>query len=95
MEALIWLINTLFTIYWWIILLTVILSWLVAFNIINFSNPYVRQFSQFLNHVTEPLLGPVRRMLPDLGGIDISPIIVLIALEFLRRIIIGQLVAFL
>jgi YggT family protein len=92
MAALIWLIDTLFTAYWWVILLSVVLSWLVAFNIVNFSNPYVRQVAQVLRRLTEPVLGPVRRLLPDLGGIDISPIIVLIAMEFLRRLIIGQMV---
>ncbi|MCA0433306.1 MAG: YggT family protein [Proteobacteria bacterium] len=95
MEALIWLINTLFSIYWWLILLTVIMSWLLAFNIVNVSNPYVRQFSYFLRRVTDPVLEPIRRLLPDLGGIDISPILVLIGLEFLRRIIVSQLIAFL
>ena len=95
MNAVIWLIDTLFTAYWWVILLSVVLSWLVAFNIVNFSNPYVRQFAQVLRQLTEPVLGPVRRMLPNLGGIDISPIIVLIALEFLRRLIVGQLMALL
>ena len=95
MEPVIWLINTLFSLYWWVILASVVLSWLVAFNIVNFSNPYVRQFSRSLHQLTEPVLGPIRRILPNLGGIDISPIIVLIGLEFLRRLIIGQLVAML
>lgn len=95
MESLIWLINTLFSLYWWIILASVVLSWLVAFNIVNFSNPYVRQFSGFLHQLTEPVLGPIRRILPNLGGIDISPIILLIGLEFLRRLVIGQLVSML
>jgi YggT family protein len=92
MAAVIWLIDTLFTLYWWVILLTVVMSWLIAFNIVNLSNPYVRQFNGILRRLTEPVLGPIRRLLPDLGGLDISPIIVLIGLEFLRRLVIGQLV---
>jgi YggT family protein len=92
MESVIWLVDTLFTLYWWVILLTVVMSWLIAFNIVNFSNPYVRQFNVFLRRLTEPVLAPIRRILPDLGGIDISPIILLIALEFIRRFVIGQMI---
>ncbi len=55
------------------ILITVIMSWLIGFNVINGANPYVRQISYALHRLTEPLLGPIRRFLPDLGGIDISP----------------------
>jgi YggT family protein len=62
--------------------------WLILTILDNGSNPYVRQISYALHRVTEPLLGPIRRMLPDLGGIDISPIILLLALQFLRYLII-------
>jgi YggT family protein len=95
MESVIWLVNTLFTLYWWVILAMVVMSWLTAFNIVNHSNAYVRQFSYFLRRLTEPVLAPIRRILPDLGGIDISPIILLIALEFIRRFVIGQMIALL
>jgi YggT family protein len=87
MQPLFWLIDTLFDIAFWLILGTVILSWLLAFNIVNGSNPTVRQIRHALHRLTEPLLGPIRRILPDLGGIDISPIILLLGLEFLRQII--------
>jgi YggT family protein len=92
MASLIWLIDTLFNIYWWVILASIILSWLVAFNIVNGGNPTVRQIGMALRRLTEPVLAPIRRFLPDLGGIDISPIILLIAMEFLRRFIINTLV---
>lgn len=82
-----WLINTVINIYFWIILAMVILSWLVAFNVVNRSNPYVRQIGQALEKLTEPLLRPIRRFLPDLGGIDISPIILLIGLQFIGMFI--------
>lgn len=95
MPAIIWLIDTLFSLYWWIILATVILSWLLAFNIVNAGNPYVRQVGLLLNRLTEPVLAPIRRILPDLGGLDISPIILLIALEFIRRFVISTLVGML
>ncbi len=88
MNPFIWLIVTILDIYFYIILATVILSWLVSFNVINGSNPYVRQFAYALRRLTEPLLGPIRRFLPDLGGIDISPIVLLIALQFVRYLII-------
>ncbi len=73
MNPILWLILTIIDIYFWIILATVILSWLVAFNVVNRSNPYVRQIGYALERLTEPLLGPIRRRLPNLGGIDISP----------------------
>jgi YggT family protein len=88
MNPFIWLVVTVLDIYFWIILATVILSWLTAFNVINGSNPYVRQAGYALRRLTEPLLGPIRRFLPDLGGIDISPVVLLIALSFLRYFIV-------
>ena len=79
-----WLVLTLLDIYFYVILATVIMSWLIAFNVINGSNPYVRQVAFALRRLTEPLLGPIRRMMPNLGAIDISPVILLIALQVLR-----------
>lgn len=88
MNPILWLILTVLDIYFWIILATVVLSWLVAFNVINGGNPYVRQVGYALRVLTEPLLGPIRRMLPNLGAIDISPIVLLIGLQFLRYLIV-------
>ena len=65
--------------YTWVIIAAVIFSWLVAFNVINPHSDFVRAVWQGLNALTEPLLRPIRRMLPDLGGLDISPIILLLA----------------
>jgi YggT family protein len=87
MNPFLWLILTILDVYFWIILATVIMSWLVAFGVINASNPYVRQIGQALRRLTEPLLGPIRRFLPDLGGIDISPIVLLIGLQFLKYLV--------
>ncbi len=87
-NPIIWLILTVLNLYFWVILAMVIMSWLIGFNVINGSNPYVRQISYALHRLTEPLLGPIRRMLPDLGGIDISPIILIFALMFLERALI-------
>jgi YggT family protein len=88
MNPILWLILTVLDIYFWVILATVILSWLVAFNVLNASNPYVRQFGYALRRLTEPLLGPIRRLLPDLGGIDVSPIVLLIGLQFVRYLVV-------
>jgi YggT family protein len=85
MNPFLWLIDTVISVYFWIILAMVILSWLVAFNVVNRSNPYVRQIGQALEKLTEPLLKPIRRFLPDLGGIDISPIVVLLIIFFIRQ----------
>lgn len=91
MGAVIWLVNTCITIYIWILIAQVVLSWLVAFNIVNTRQPFVRQLGNALWRLTEPVLGPIRRILPNLGGLDISPIIVILILEFLRRFIIGSI----
>jgi YggT family protein len=88
MNPFIWLVLTILDIYFWIIIATVVMSWLVAFNVINGANPYVRQVGYALRRLTEPLLGPIRRFLPDLGGIDVSPIVLLIALQFIQYLII-------
>lgn len=87
-HPVIWLILNLLNLYFWVILITVIMSWLIGFNVINGSNPYVRQINYALHRLTEPLLGPIRRFLPDLGGIDISPIFLLLALQFLQYAIV-------
>lgn len=91
MGAVIWLVDTCITIYIWILIAQVVLSWLVAFNIVNTRQPFVRQLGNALWRLTEPVLGPIRRILPNLGGLDISPIIVILILEFLRRFIIGSI----
>jgi YggT family protein len=87
MNPFLWLILTVINIYFWIILAMVILSWLVAFNVVNRSNPYVRQIGYALERLTEPLLRPIRRFLPDLGGIDLSPIVLLIAMQFFGMLV--------
>ena len=79
------LILLLLDIYFWIIIAVVVLSWLVAFNIVNPTNNIVRQIRYALYRLTEPLLGPIRRLMPDLGGIDLSPMILLIGLWFLSN----------
>ncbi len=91
MGPVFWLINALFSLAFWIILGSVILSWLMAFNIVNASNSYVRQVSYALRRMTEPVLAPIRRILPDLGGMDFSPVIALLGLEFIRQMVLTHL----
>jgi YggT family protein len=82
-----WLIDTVLELYIWVIIASVVLSWLIAFNVINTRNSFVAQIRDFLYRLTEPVLAPIRNLLPSLGGIDISPIIVILLLVFLRRLL--------
>ncbi len=88
MNPFIWLLFTVIDLYFYVILATVIISWLTSFNIINYSNQYVRQINSVLRLLTEPLLAPIRRILPNLGGLDFSPIVLLLGLQFLKRFIV-------
>ncbi len=83
MRAFLWLFDTVISIYIWLLIASAILSWLIAFNVINTRNPVVGQISEFLYRITEPPLRPIRRFLPTFGGIDISPIVLIILLQFL------------
>ncbi len=83
-----WLILTVLDIYFWIVIAWVVASWLIAFNIINPHNPVVNQILYALSRLVEPALRPIRRFLPDLGGIDISPMVLLIGIIFLQQLIV-------
>lgn len=87
MVALFQTIDLALSIFTWILIGSAIFSWLYAFNVINSSNRFVASLGQFFYNVTEPVLRPIRRVLPDLGGIDISPIIVLLIIFFLRSLL--------
>ena len=87
MRSILWLFDTVVTLYVYILIASAILSWLIAFNVVNERNPIVSQIGDFLYRVTEPALRPIRRILPNLGGIDISPIILILALFFLRNLL--------
>ncbi|MER8863001.1 YggT family protein [Mesorhizobium sp. M0751] len=85
MIALIQTIVMALDLYWWIIIASAIFSWLYAFNVVNARNQFVDTISNMLYRLTEPALRPIRRFMPDLGGIDISPIILLLILFFIRQ----------
>lgn len=91
MNAVIILIDQIVNLYIWTLLAYLIIGWLVAFRIINPWQPVVRLATDFLARIHEPILRPIRRLLPDLGGIDISPIIVFLGVQFLRNLVIGLL----
>ncbi len=74
-------------IYIWVVIISAILSWLVAFNVVNTTNRLVYTIGDFLYRITEPALRPIRRFVPSLGGIDISPIILILALYFLQLVL--------
>jgi len=86
MYAFLTLVSTVITIYVWLLIAQAVLSWLVAFGIVNRYNRVVATIGDFLWRITEPLLRPIRRVLPDLGGIDISPVILILLLWFLRNL---------
>ncbi len=87
MEPVLWLIDTLITLYIWVLIANVVLSWLVALKMVNTQNQIVNQIGTVLYRLTEPVLGPIRRLLPSFGGIDFSPIIAIIALIFIEKVI--------
>ena len=87
MYSLFQLVDLILGIYTWIIILSVILSWLVAFNVVNTTNQVVAVIGDALWRLTEPVMGRVRRFLPNLGGIDLSPLVVLLGIFLLRNLL--------
>ena len=77
----------------WIIIASAVLSWLIAFNVVNPYNQFVRSLWELFQRVTEPMLRPIRRLLPDMGGIDVSPVILILILIFIRAVIIRDWLA--
>jgi YggT family protein len=87
MRSLLSLFDTVISLYVYILVASAVLSWLVAFNVVNARNPVVAQIGEFLYRITEPALRPIRRILPNLGGIDIAPIILILGLFFIRNLV--------
>jgi YggT family protein len=87
MRALLDVILLALNLYVWILIAAAVMSWLVAFNVINARNDFVRAVWDFLYRITEPVLRPIRNLLPNLGGIDVSPIILLLIIFFIQRVI--------
>ncbi len=88
MRAVLDIILMVLQIYIWLLIAAAVLSWLVAFNVVNTRNQVVAMIGDFLYRVTEPLLRPIRQMLPSLGGIDVSPVILILIIIFIENVIV-------
>lgn len=89
LVTLLWLFNTIVEIYIFIIIAAVVMSWLVAFGVLNMRNHFAYSVVRMLDALTEPVFRRIRRIIPPLGGLDLSPLIVLIALQALRMLVNG------
>ena len=87
MLAILNLFNSIVGFFIWAIILSALISWLIGFNIVNINNKLIYIIADFLNRVTEPFLSPIRRILPYLGGIDLSPVILILLLIFLKDLV--------
>jgi len=83
------ILDVLLQVVMWIIILQAILSWLVVFNVINTHSDFVRSFLTALDRITAPLYRPVRKLLPDFGGLDFSPLVILLLIYVLRILLAG------
>jgi YggT family protein len=91
MIALLSTISMLLTLVWWVFLAMIVMSWLISFNVINTRNQFVAGLWRVLNQITEPILRPIRRVIPPMGGLDLSPIVVFVILFFLQSFIANDL----
>jgi YggT family protein len=87
--SLIQVVSIAINIFVWLLIASAILSWLVTFNVVNTSNQVVYTIGNFLYKITEPALRPIRRIMPDLGGVDISPVILILILYFIQSVLTG------
>ena len=94
LNPIIWLVDTVLGLYTIIIIAAVVASWLIAFGVLNTGNHLVRQIVRVLDALTDPLFRQVRKVIPPIGGLDLSPIIVLIGVELLR-VFLDNLLAYL
>ena len=91
MTILIDIAMLLLNVLWWIIVIQAVLSWLVAFNVINTYNDFVRSVLIALDRLTAPIYRPIRRIMPDLGALDLSPLVVLLLILILNQIVLPRL----
>ena len=91
MNALYLLIDQVIGIYIWLVIASAVLNWLATFKVINTQNRVIYLVGDFLYRITEPALAPIRRVIPNLGGIDISPVVLILALIFIRNLLLDIL----
>jgi YggT family protein len=94
MMSLLQILLLILDVIWFIVIAHVIMSWLINFNVLNRNQPLVWQIWTGLNRALEPFYGPIRRILPDMGGLDLSPIVLIVALYALRVILLNNAAAF-
>ena len=87
LDPLISVIRIALNLYVWLVIISAVLSWLVHFGVVNTRNQVINMIGEFLWRITEPALRPIRRFMPNLGGIDISPIILILIIYFLDRVL--------
>ena len=87
MRAILDVIMLILSIYWWVVLAMIVMSWLIAFNVINTRNEFVAQMWRILNQLTEPVLRPIRRALPNMQGLDLSPLVLFLIIFFVQQVI--------
>lgn len=92
MVAFLMLLHTVLELYFYVILISVVMSWLIAFNVINIRNQFVEMIYRTVVSLTEPVLRPIRNVLPQMGGLDLSPIVVVLAIIFLQNLIVLELI---
>ena len=92
MNSIVFLVIQVIQLYVWVVIASAILSWLIAFNVVNTQNRFVYTIADTLNRLTEPALGQIRRFMPNLGGIDISPVVLILLLILAQNLIIEYLV---
>jgi YggT family protein len=88
MRAILDIVLLVLQIYIWLLIAAAVLSWLIAFNVVNTRNQLVAAIADFLYRITEPFLRPIRQMLPNLGGIDVSPVILILIILLIENIIV-------
>ncbi len=91
MIELLQFISYVLTLYMWVVIAMAILSWLIAFNVVNTRNQVVHMIAELLYRLTEPVLRPIRNLLPSFGGIDISPVIVFLIIIFIQSVILPNI----
>lgn len=94
MGSLFYILMMLINVVWWILIVHIIMSWLISFQVLNLRQPLVAQLWYGLNRLLEPIYGPIRRALPPMGGLDLAPLILLLVLYALRIILIRNQMAF-
>jgi YggT family protein len=93
MISVIQILYILLNLVWWIIVIQAIMSWLIAFNVINTHNDFVRSIWTALDKMTEPLYRPIRKIMPDFGALDLSPMVVLLVLYILMNVVLPNMLS--